>query len=200
MKWIYREKEVTPDTVPEWAVGIVYVIYKMQSEYHKNMRLTKSACSGNYEKLYIGKKLLNSTTKKKIGVRAQAKQLLETNDKRRVKKVTRVVKDSGWMNYNSSCKPLQEDIKEHPELFIKEILHWCHSKKHMTYCEMREQFLHLVLETDSYNDNIAGTLYRRDLIKPEDKPKNINGVVAYIDGKNYEVGIDPITDKMTIKK
>lgn len=167
MEWLYNGVIVTADTVPEWAVGFVYKIEKM-----KTINLTESYWAPGStrqitDKLYIGKKLLSSTRKKKIGVRAQAKQLLEVTDKRRIKKVARVVKNSGWMNYNSSCKPLQEDIKAQPELFVKEIIHWCHSKKHMTYCEMREQFLHNVLEIDSYNDNIAGKLFCKDLIKQE---------------------------------
>lgn len=32
------------------------------------------------------------------------------------------------------------------------------------------------------------------------RKKNINGITAFIDGKQYEVGMDPVTDKMTIKK
>jgi hypothetical protein len=165
MKWLYQGKEVTEDMVPEWAVGFVYRI----TRYPVSIEEIKKGIYINIGplKLYIGKKLLTSTNKKKIGVRAQAKQLLETGDKRRVKKVSRVVKNSGWINYNSSCKPLQADIKEHPELFVKEIIHWCHSKKHMTYCEIKEQFLHNVLEIDSYNDNIGGKIFRKDLIKQE---------------------------------
>ena len=77
------------------------------------------------------------------------------------KTVKRVVKDSDWISYKSSCKPLQKEIEENPEQFHKEILHWCFSKKNMSLMETVEQVRHNVLWVVSYNDHIQNW-YRYD--------------------------------------
>ena len=133
---------VTIDDVPEWAVGFIY-----QIDNHSNF------------KSYIGKKLLTSTRRKKIGVRKKL-----SSKTRKTYETT--VKDSGWMTYNSSSKILQKEIADHPEYFSKHILHWAHSKKHLSYLEVREQMSKGLLEKESYVDNVAAKWYRRDLVKP----------------------------------
>lgn len=163
MNWYYKNKIVDENSVPKGAIGFIYAIYKFESERHAR---DKFLISPDYEKLYIGKKQLSMSTKKKIGVRAQAKQLLETGDKRKVKKVIRGSKVSNWMQYNSSCAPLVKEIKETPELFRKEIIQFCYSKKELTFCEIEQQIFHNVLRTDSFNDNILGKFYKKDLTKP----------------------------------
>src|SRR6478736_5980927 len=103
-KWYYKGEEVTQ--AAEGAVGMVYRIVKHLSEEHKQIWASKEYPVPPMAKIYIGKKSLTSTRKKAIGKRAQAKQAAECGDKRKVKKVQRVIKDSGWMSYNSSNKVL----------------------------------------------------------------------------------------------
>lgn len=135
--------EVTENMVPSWAVGFVY-----QIDNHAQF------------KSYIGRKLLTSIRRKKIGIRA--KKISKT---RKLYETT--IKDSGWMQYQSSCKPLIAEMKEHPEWFSKHIIHWAHSKKHLSYLETKEQLCKGMLEKDSYVDNVAGRWFRKDLVKKE---------------------------------
>ena len=138
--WTFNgETEFSP---PSWAVGMVYKISKLDK-------------FGNKVKIYIGKKSLCSNRKGKVGKR----EIAATGTRKRVK---RVIKDSGWSTYWSSCKELQQEQKEHPELFVREILEWCFSKKNMTYKELWCQFWYNVLEKDTYNSNLNGSLYRHD--------------------------------------
>lgn len=162
--WTYKGEVVTPESIPEGSVGFVYRITTYNT-LHDIQWSKDLVIPAENKKVYIGKKQLTSTRKSKIGVRAQKKQLEETGDKRRIKKVQRITKNSNWLCYDSSCIPLQNAIKEHPELVTKEILTWCHSKKHMSYEETRQQFLHQSLEIDSWNDHIQNW-YRRDLQRP----------------------------------
>ena len=140
--WYYCGRVVTAETPPEWAIGMVYRITKGDSIH------------------YIGKKLLKSDRKVRIGKRAQAAERAARKDGK-CKTVKRVVKDSDWISYKSSCKPLQKEIEENPEQFHKEILHWCFSKKNMSLMETVEQVRHNVLWVVSYNDHIQNW-YRYD--------------------------------------
>jgi hypothetical protein len=160
-KWIYRSgREVTPESIPEWAVGFIYAIY--------NNRDRVEGAGKYYEKHYVGKKQLTSTRTKKIGKRAQMKQATEIGDKRRVKKVEKVVKSSNWENYWSSCEELKSDVRRLGEAsFTRIILEWCHSKKYMGYAEVKHQIIEEVLDTPSYNGNIAGRWYRKDMKKEQ---------------------------------
>lgn len=154
--WWYQGSPITEDKIPSWSVGFIYRIMKKIIVYDHSI-------AGDIvnRMVYIGKKSLTSTRKKKIGVRAQAKQKAETGDGR-VKKVERITKSSGWENYWSSCKELQEEVKAHPELYEKHIIEFCYSKKNMTYLELKYQFLYNVLEHDTFNANINGSLYKHD--------------------------------------
>ena len=151
----------TEFTVPSWSCGFVYQISKLDR-------------FGNKVKIYIGKKILQTNRKGKISKR----EIAATGTRKRVK---RVIKNSGWSGYWSSCKELQIEQKEHPELFVREILEWCFSKKNMTFTEMKYQFQFSVLERDTYNSNINGSLYRHDtdrqlyeeFLQRKRKPKEI---------------------------
>lgn len=159
-KWIYESStEISP---PEGAIGFIYRITKLGPEMGVPTRSLSQSYVKGFHKLYIGKKLLTSNRKGKI----TKKEIKETGTRKRVK---RVIKDSGWQSYNSSCKQLQIDIAEHPEWFHKEILHWCYSKKELSYMEEHEQHNYDVLHLDSWNDTIGGRYYRRDLVKSEKK-------------------------------
>lgn len=166
LQWWYDGKPVTEEDVPEGTIGMVYKIAMFPSA--DMCRWIRTGHLGMKEenatrKIYIGKKLLTSTQKKKIGVRAQAAEKLAKGDGR-VKKVKKVVKNSGWMTYNSSNPELQTLLKEYPDLFTKTILKWCYSKKELSYEETAAQITHDVLRIDSFNGNVCGKWYRRDLI------------------------------------
>ena len=144
--WVYEGEIVNENSVPSWAVAMVY-------------KITRIATG----KIYIGKKHLTSTNRKKIGMR----ELANTGTRKRFKTI---VKDSGWMTYNSSNIQLKNELlqaEEHGLLHVyhKEILHWCHSKKHASYLEVKEQMINHCLEVDSYVDNVNGKWYRRDLVR-----------------------------------
>lgn len=172
MNWYYNGKEINDEFIPpEGVVGFVYWIHRMESKHHKEMADRGIGCSGNYNKIYIGKKQLSMATKKKVGKRESARQLAETGDKRKVKKVIRGSKVSNWLTYTGSCKQLTIDIKEQPELFRKEILEFAYTKKELSYLETKYQILHDVLNTDSYNDHIQNW-YRKDFIKPTKTEQN----------------------------
>lgn len=159
MNWYYKGEVVDETFVPpEGAVGFVYKITKYKQPY-------KGVAFDFVNKEYIGKKQLSMATKKKVGKREQAKQLEETGDKRRVKKIVRGSKTSNWMQYWGSCKELIEDHKNSPELFKREILQFAYTKKELSYLETKYQFQYSVLEIDSYNNHIQNW-YRGDIIKP----------------------------------
>lgn len=149
MSWREDHCYVGPEHVPSWACAFVYRI----------TRLSDGA-------LYIGKKSLTSTRRKVVGKRALKKAMDEAVDKRRVKKVEKVVKDSGWMNYNSSNKELAELIKANPEQFDKQIICWCHSKKYATYMEIKHIIIEDALSKEGWNGNLGGTIYRKDIVNP----------------------------------
>ncbi len=75
------------------------------------------------------------------------------------------VKDSGWQRYYGSCDELKADVKElGQDRFGREILHFCYSKKEMTYFEVKEQFARGVIESDLYyNSSILGKFHAQDI-------------------------------------
>lgn len=161
--WWYNGKiiEGSEDPrVPLWAVGYVYKI----SRYANADRKQGADRNGLAfpDKIYIGKKQLKSNRKGKVS----QKEIKATGTRKRVKMV---IKDSNWMKYSSSCPEVVKDIKEHPELMRKEIITWCWSKKHLSYCEMEMQVKENVLRENTYNGNILSRFFKRDLIKPEAK-------------------------------
>jgi hypothetical protein len=107
--------------------------------------------------IYIGKKSFFGTRKKPL-----AKALISA-DKRK-KTYSRVTKESDWMKYWSSSKELQADVKEFgQENFSREILQLSCSKKYLSYLELKYMFEYDVLVKLSYNGNISGTFYRKDI-------------------------------------
>ncbi len=137
--WLYNKEEMTE--IPEGAFGFVYLIV--------------DTITG---KVYIGRKNFYSTQTKKLSV----KELNALTDKRASKKKT-VVKESDWRKYNSSNSELKNEIKSRPNDFKKEILKICYHKKELTYYELHYQVLMNVLTIDSWNDNICGKYFRKDL-------------------------------------
>lgn len=144
--WDYKGKPVdTLDQLPENAYGFVYLIYS---------KVTK--------KSYVGKKNLFNIINKPL----TKKELAEITDKRKSKK-KQVIKESNWASYWGSNKDLLADVKRlGEESFEKTILKVCYSKKELTYYEIHFQCTLNVLLENSYNDNILGKFYRKDLHIP----------------------------------
>ena len=113
------------------------------------------------DKIYIGKKSLYSNIKKKLTKKELAEQ---TGPGRKpTKKI--VTSESNWKVYMGSSKDLLEDIKQiGADNFDRQILRVCFSKKQLTFHEINYQIRYGVLEVNSYNDNILGKFYRKDLI------------------------------------
>lgn len=108
-------------------------------------------------KFYIGQKSLYHSRKKKVTI--AEKKLLGTR-----KKFTRVTKESDWMLYHGSSKDLSNDISKMGSKFFKrEILELCCSKKYLSYCELSWQVKLDVLKDHSYNGNILGRYFSKDM-------------------------------------
>jgi len=149
-EWLYvSEKDNTCsikslEDFPENCIGFIYLI--------------KNQTTG---KIYIGKKSLYSNTNKKL----TKKEIAEQTGPGRKPTKKLVTKESNWKVYMGSSKELLADIKETSEdIYERNILHFCFSKKQLTYYEINYQMKYNVLEVDSYNDNILGKFYRKDLI------------------------------------
>jgi Putative endonuclease segE, GIY-YIG domain len=177
--WVWKGKPVEPKDVPVDAVGMVYRITEYpDATYIKLLNSGVGMILPGTIRCYIGKKVLTSNRKQKIGKRAIAAEKASRADGK-AKTVRRVIKDSGWLSYNSSCKPLQEAIKTDPGKFYKEILHWCFSKKNMSLMETVEQVRHNVLWINSWNDHIGNwwrhdtdkQLYEEHLQRMREKPR-----------------------------
>jgi PIN domain nuclease of toxin-antitoxin system len=109
-------------------------------------------------RIYVGKKQINFTVKKKLSKRA--KKLPENKRKR----VIRVSVDGGWETYWGSCRELKEDIEKLGlHNFKKEILQTVHSKSQASYYELWWQVKLEVLTTPSYNGWIKATVYKNKL-------------------------------------
>ncbi len=141
MNWIYDNKEIISlDDFPTNCVGFIYKI--------------TNTING---RIYVGKKTLLNSHRSTISKREKA--ITKTRKKFKV-----IVKESNWKTYFGSCKELQEDIKKYGEqYFVREILEFCHSKRYMTYCEVKYQFKYEVLENDSYNGNIMSKFYKGNI-------------------------------------
>ena len=148
--WSYQGVLVTPESIPSWAIGYIYKISKLDEW-------------GNVIKIYIGKKVLQSKRRTRIGVRA--KKATKTR-----KTFQTTVKDSGWQHYWSSSNELKEDVKKCGEMaFKREIVEWAWSKKYLSFAEVEWQIKLDVLRKDTYNGNILSRFFKRDLIKPTEQ-------------------------------
>ena len=149
-EWLYVSEKDNSRSIksledfPENCIGFIYLI--------------KNQTTG---KIYIGKKSLYSNTNKKL----TKKEIAEQTGPGRKPTKKLVTKESNWKVYMGSSKELLADIKETGEdIYERNILHFCFSKKQLTYYEINYQMKYNVLEVDSYNDNILGKFYRKDLI------------------------------------
>jgi hypothetical protein len=126
-------------------------------DYEKYVGFVYKITDRETGKFYIGKKVFTSSQKKRIGVREKT----QTKTRKIFKNVT---KESDWKKYYGSCKELKEDVKIlGPERFDRQILKLCCTKKYLNYCELANQILSDCLIRNSYNGNILGRYYNRDM-------------------------------------
>jgi len=140
-KWLHSE-----EFDPQDYFGFVYKI----------TNLTNS-------KFYIGKKYFYHTSNVKLGKKELAALPVTRGRKSTTKQV---IKESDWRSYWGSSKELQQDVKElGAEMFECIILKLCRDKKELTYYELHYQCTNeCLLSYNSYNDNILGKFFRKDLI------------------------------------
>jgi hypothetical protein len=146
MNWIYIKKEMeTISDFPDNTYGFVY-------------RITHKPTN----KTYIGRKILQNTTKVKLG-KKELKELAGIVGRRPVYKMA--VKESNWKTYWGSNKYMKELYKTEPkENFDRQIIICAPTKKLLTYYELKYQVLYEVLEKpdEFFNDNILGKFFTRD--------------------------------------
>ena len=146
MNWTYKNliMENISD-FPDKTYGFVYMIT------HKPT-----------EKAYIGKKILQNTTKVKLG-KKELKELTGIIGRRPTYKMA--VKESNWKTYWGSNKFMKELYKSEPkENFERHILICAPTKKLLTYYELKYQILYEVLEKpdEFFNDSILGKFFTSD--------------------------------------
>lgn len=145
-KWLYENEEINSiEQFPKNCHGFVYKITNLENG-----------------KIYVGRKILLNTLNKKL----TKKELAEQVGPGRKPTKKKVIKESNWISYWGSNKPLLEDIKQlGKDKFKREIIKLTFSKKQLTYYELHYQCIFEVLMKDSYNSNILGKFYPKDLIE-----------------------------------
>lgn len=139
ISWYYKGKEIK-----EIQDGMSFFIYKIENTQNGMV--------------YIGYKGFYTTKKKTL-------KKAEISADKRKKTYKKVTNESNWKTYNSSSKILQELIKDNPKFFKKEILMFCKTQLQARYYEAKLQFQYEVLEKEdySYNENILGKFYRKNI-------------------------------------
>ena len=151
-KWLHYLDDGTleewPEVLEPQYYGFIYIIRNKTNN-----------------KFYIGKKAFFHNKKKKLTKKELAEQ---SGPGRRSTTKTEQV-DSGWKVYWGSSKELLTDMKQLGEdQFERIILRFCDTKKQQTYYEIYHQIIYGVLHTEnSYNDNILGKFFRKDLALQE---------------------------------
>ncbi len=128
--WIYQNQEVKTETLPEDAIGFVYLI--------------ENSLTG---KKYIGKKNLftHKFSVKTVIIKSGPNKGLKK------KKRTKIPIFSDWQDYYGSSENLKKEISETgSENYTRTILRFCKSKAEMSYYEAKEQFSRDVLLSEDY--------------------------------------------------
>jgi hypothetical protein len=141
--WIYQHHPIRSlQDLPEYEnlFGFIYKITNRSTGF-----------------FYIGKKNFY-TCRKKALLRGE-----KSNDKRR-KKYKLLLKESNWLTYWSSSIDVKKDVSILGEdNFTKEIISLSCSSKNLNYQELKYMILNDVLTCQSYNSNIAGRYYKKDV-------------------------------------
>jgi len=130
---------------PDETYGFVYRIIHIDSQ-----------------KSYIGKKILQNTSKVKLGKKELAEYAGVVGRRPSFKLA---IKESNWKSYWGSNKHLKELYKTEPkENFERQILICAPTKKLLTYYEVKYQMVYQVLENpdEFFNDNILGKFFTKD--------------------------------------
>ena len=139
MSWLYQGKEFYESSIPEGAVGFIYIM---------------TAIIDGKSVMYIGKKNFFAKIKRPLG-----KKALAMSTDKRLKKYAHVIKPD-FLNYFSSNKVLK-DAHKAGVVIKREILRICYSQMELTYQETKHQFQYEVLEKQEFlNGNILGRFYR----------------------------------------
>jgi len=114
-------------------------------------------------KFYVGKKAYWHNKKHKL----TKKQLAEQTGPGRKPTHEVIQVESDWKTYWGSSKELLADIKQYGEgNFERWIFLQCKTKKQLTYYELYYQCNEGCLTNkNSYNDNILGKFFRKDLLE-----------------------------------
>jgi len=149
VKWLQKDEKgkcqefSSLSDFPQDSFGFVYKV--------------TNVCSG---RIYVGKKVLYNNLTKAL----TKTEIAQWSAPGRVPKKKKVKKESDWESYWGSNKHLKQEMAELGEhCFTREILTICKTKKQLTYYEIYWQMRLDVLTVDSYNDNISGKFYRKDL-------------------------------------
>lgn len=149
MKWFYKnengsiKKYSKLKDFPNNTHGFIYRVVNQQSG-----------------KFYIGKKVLFHNVKKLL----TKKEIAEWDKPGRVPRKRLITSESDWQTYWGSNKILKGEIATLGEdNYTREILQLCYNKKQLTYYELWWQIQLNVLAIETYNENILGRFFRRDL-------------------------------------
>jgi len=114
-------------------------------------------------KFYVGKKAFWHNKKHKL----TKKQLAEQSGPGRKPTHEIVQVESDWKTYWGSSKELLADIKQYgEENFERWVFVQCKTKKQLTYYELHYQCNEgCLISKNSYNDNILGKFFRKDLLE-----------------------------------
>jgi hypothetical protein len=146
INWTYLNQEMLNiSDFPDETYGFVYRIIHIDSQ-----------------KSYIGKKILQNTSKVKLGKKELAEYAGVVGRRPSFKLA---IKESNWKSYWGSNKHLKELYKTEPkENFERQILICAPTKKLLTYYEVKYQMVYQVLENpdEFFNDNILGKFFTKD--------------------------------------
>jgi hypothetical protein len=143
--WLFNDAEVTEESIPELAIGFVYIITNIQSS-----------------RKYIGKK---NIYKNKISVKTVVIKS-GPNAGTKKKKKTKIPVFSDWENYYGSSAELTEEIsKLGKENYLREITRFCNTKSELSYYESKEIFVRDALLSNDYYNSWISCRIRKDHLK-----------------------------------
>lgn len=154
--WKYGKKTIKSlQDTPEGSIGFIYKITNLDNG-----------------KFYVGRKsfgsVRNVVVSKKVydKIKSEGGKVSRTKNKKTKKMVYKkeVRKETDWLTYTGSCKPLNLHIQEGAKI-KKEIIQFCYNKKQMTYYEIKAIVCTDCLEIENcYNANLLGKFFPKDLI------------------------------------